>query len=116
MSAPFGKRIASERRFSRSCLPLANWSELMMTRAANAEIFSTRGTIRDAERAIRGAAQKLDEIRDYYNLEHGENKCCDLDLALRHALRKVEEAQAELQSLLSRPRLGLNFKHGRSWV
>lgn len=88
----------------------------MMPRAAKAEIFSTRETIREAERAMRGAAKKLDEIRDYFNMEVGENKCCDLDLAISHALRKIKEAQAELQSLLSRPRLGLNFKNGRSWV
>lgn len=78
--------------------------------------FPTRQKIREAEETLSEACEKLHEIGDQFNLEWGDNHCCDLDLALTYALRRIEEAQTELQSLLRLRRLGLNFRGGRSWV
>ena len=86
------------------------------TELAKANSYPTREKIRDAEETLREASEKLEEIRDQFNMELGDNKCCDLDLALTYALRRIGQAQAELQGLLSRRRLGLNFRHGRSIV
>jgi flagellin-specific chaperone FliS len=78
--------------------------------------FPTRQKIREAEDKLSEASEKLSEIRNEFNMEWGDNRGCDLDVALTYALRRIEEAQTELQDLLRRRRLGLNFRHGRSWV
>lgn len=89
---------------------------MKVTESAKANSFPTRERIREATETLREASEKLEEIRDHFNLEMGENKCCDLDLAVRYALRRIGEAQTELHGLLSRRRLGLNFRDGRSYV
>lgn len=78
--------------------------------------FPTRQKIREAEETLCQAVKKLDDIRDHFNMEFGDNYCCDLDLALTYALGKIHEAQNELQDLLRLRRLGLNFRSGRTWV
>lgn len=78
--------------------------------------FPIRQKIREAEETLCQASDKLHEIRDHYNLECGDNAHCDLDLALAYAVQRIQDAQTELNDLLSLRRLGLNFKSGRSWV
>ena len=88
----------------------------MTTKSQKGTSFPTRQKIREAVETLCEASEKLHEIRDEFNMEWGDNHCCDLDLALTYALRRIEEAQTELQDLLRRRRLGLDFRHGRSWV
>lgn len=78
--------------------------------------FPTRQTIEEAADSLSQASEKLDNIRDYYNMEWGDNRCCDLDLAITYALQKIDEAQDELQTLLRLKRIGLNYRGGRTWV
>lgn len=88
----------------------------MTARRTKTEKYPIREKLREAEEILCLASEKLNGVRDHFNMELGESKCCDLDLALTYALQKMKDAQTELDSLLNRPRLGLNFRRGRSWV
>lgn len=81
--------------------------------------FSTKQHVRAAVDRIDAAAQELDAVRQHYDMEWGDNGYCDLDLAMQHALGKLQEARKELDDLLVRFRgrgVPLNWPKGRSWV
>lgn len=81
--------------------------------------YSTKRQVREALDRIEQAGKALDVIRDHYNFEWGENGHCDLDLAISHALARLQEAQKELDDLLTRFRgkgIPLDWPKGRSWV
>lgn len=78
--------------------------------------FPIRQKIREAEEMLCQASDKLHDIRAHFNMEWGDSHCCNLDVALTCALRRIQETQTELNDLLRLRRLGLNFKSGRSWV
>ncbi|HQU45395.1 MAG TPA: hypothetical protein PK867_21445 [Pirellulales bacterium] len=86
------------------------------TKSSKREAFPTRQKIRESEQMLCKASEKLDEIRDHFNMEWGDNSHCDLDLALTYALRRIQEAQSELLDLLRLRRLGLNFRSGRTRI
>ena len=81
--------------------------------------FSTKRHVRAAVAAIDTAAKELDDVRNHYDMEWGDNGRCDLDCALMYTLGKLQEARKELDDLLVKFRdrgIPLNWPKGRSWV
>ena len=81
--------------------------------SSKSQSFPIRRKIREAEEALCQGSDKLHDIRVHFDMVWGDNHCCDLDVALTYALRRIQEAQTELDDLLRLRRLGLNFKRGR---
>lgn len=81
--------------------------------------YSTKRQVREALERIDQASKALDTIRDHYNMEWGETGHCDLDLAVSHALARLQEAERELSNLLTLFRgkgIPLNWPKGRRTI
>lgn len=59
-------------------------------------------TIRSALASIKEADKSIHLIRDKYDMEWGENAHTDLDVALVHTQSLLQEAQEELNEILTK--------------